>query len=88
MAITLHLKPEVEAGLLSRAHADGKTVEEYLLRLVEGVQPQPARRRSPEERGELFRQWAADHPSTPLLSDYAVSRESMYQLTTSNASEK
>jgi hypothetical protein len=35
VTVTLHLKPEVEAGLLARAHASGMALEEYLLSLVE-----------------------------------------------------
>jgi hypothetical protein len=35
MTITLHLKPQVEAGLLAQAHARGMSLEEYLLSLVE-----------------------------------------------------
>ncbi len=35
MTITLHLKPEIEAGLLARAQASGMALEEYLLSLVE-----------------------------------------------------
>jgi hypothetical protein len=35
MTVTLHLKPEVEAGLLAWAHASGMALEEYLLSLVE-----------------------------------------------------
>lgn len=34
---------------------------------------------TPEERARAFREWAKSHDrNTPLLSDYAVSRESMY----------
>jgi hypothetical protein len=35
MTITLHLKPEVEAGLLAQAHASGMGLEEYVLSLAE-----------------------------------------------------
>ncbi len=35
MTVTLHLKPEVEAGLQAQAHASGMALEDYLLRLVE-----------------------------------------------------
>jgi hypothetical protein len=45
MTVTLHLKPEVEAGLLARAQASGIGVEEYLLALVE-----KAIASSPQER--------------------------------------
>jgi hypothetical protein len=37
MTVTLKLKPEVEAGLLTQAQASGMTLEEYLLSLVEGA---------------------------------------------------
>jgi hypothetical protein len=35
MTVTLHLKPQVEAGLLAQARARGMSLEEYLLFLVE-----------------------------------------------------
>jgi hypothetical protein len=35
MTVTLHLKPEVEAGLLAQAQASGMALEEYLLSLAE-----------------------------------------------------
>ena len=37
MTITLHLKPEVEAGLLAQAKASGMVLEDYLLTLVESA---------------------------------------------------
>lgn len=35
MTVTLHLKPELEAGLLAEAQAHGMDVERYLQALVE-----------------------------------------------------
>ncbi|SPE42158.1 hypothetical protein SBA3_500023 [Candidatus Sulfopaludibacter sp. SbA3] len=35
MTVTLHLKPEIEAGLLAQASASGMALEEYLLFLAE-----------------------------------------------------
>jgi hypothetical protein len=35
MTVTLHLRPEVEAGLLARAQASGMALDEYLLSLAE-----------------------------------------------------
>jgi hypothetical protein len=35
MTVTLHLKPELEAGLLAKAQASGMALEEYLLSIVE-----------------------------------------------------
>lgn len=80
MTVTLKLKPEVEAGLLAQAQANGMTLEEYLLSMVEGVAlsmtPKPL---PPEERAAAFESWAASHRLTPPLSDHAISRESMYE---------
>jgi hypothetical protein len=80
MTITLKLKPEVEAGLLAQAQASGMTLEDYLLSMVEGaVLPKAQESSSAEERAAAFEAWSAGHRSTPLLSDYAVSREAMYE---------
>jgi hypothetical protein len=35
MTVTLHLKPELEAGLLAKAQASGMALEEYLLAVME-----------------------------------------------------
>lgn len=80
MTVTLTFKPEVEAGLLAQAQASGTTVEEYLLSMVEGaVLPATPQSLSPEQRAAAFEAWSASHPLTPPLSDYAVSREAMYE---------
>ena len=76
MTITLELKPEVEASLLALAGARGLSLEEYLLTMVESL---PANELLPEERAAAFEAWSASHRSTPLLSDYAVSRDSIYE---------
>ncbi len=79
MTVTLKLKPEVEAGLLTQAQASGMTLEEYLLSMVEGAVLLKAHENSSaEERAAAFEAWSAGHRPTPLLSDYAVSREAMY----------
>lgn len=80
MTVTLKLKPEVEAGLLAQAEASGMTLEEYLLSLVEGAALVRAKENSsPEERVAAYEAWAGGHRSTPALSDYAVSRDAMYE---------
>jgi hypothetical protein len=80
MTVTLKLKPEVEAGLLEQARASGMTLEEYLLSMVEGAVLLKAQESaSAEERAAAFEAWSAGHRPTPLLSDYAVSREAMYE---------
>ncbi|KJH69615.1 hypothetical protein UH38_23045 [Aliterella atlantica CENA595] len=46
------------------------------LRKLKGT---PAYKTTPEERSRAFREWAQNHDrNTTLLSDYAVSRESIY----------
>jgi hypothetical protein len=44
------------------------------------VQKSPSHKiASPHERAKAFREWAKSHPhNTPLLSDEAISRESIY----------
>jgi hypothetical protein len=80
MTVTLTFKPEVEAELLTQARTTGKTVEEYLLSMVEGmVLPATLNTLSPEQRAAAFEAWSANHRVTPPLSDYAVSREAMYE---------
>jgi hypothetical protein len=81
MTVTLNFKPEVEAGLFAQAQASGMTVEEYVLSVVEGaVLPTPHQALSADQRAAAFEAWANGHRSdTPLLSDYAVSRESIYE---------
>jgi hypothetical protein len=79
MTVTLKLKPEVEAGLLTQAQASGMTLEDYLLSMVEGAVLLKAQESSSEERAAAFEAWSAGHRPTPLLSDYAVSREAMYE---------
>jgi len=80
MTITLKIKPELEAGLLAQAEARGMTLEEYLLSVVEGTVVQNiSGTASAEERAAAFEAWARSHtPFAPPLSDYAVSRESIY----------
>ena len=80
MTVTLKLNPDVEARLLAQAQASGMSVEEYVLSLVEEtVLPAVKNRLSPEERAAAFEAWSAGHRPTPPLSDYAVSREAMYE---------
>jgi hypothetical protein len=80
MTVTLHLAPEVEAGLVAQAEASGMTVQEYLLSVVESAVLKPAQKGlSAEERAAGFEAWSAAHRPTPPLSDYAASREGIYE---------
>ncbi|HUE24589.1 MAG TPA: hypothetical protein VMQ86_23095 [Bryobacteraceae bacterium] len=42
MSVTLNLKPEVEKGLMARAHARGVSLDDYLQELVAGEAGVPA----------------------------------------------
>jgi hypothetical protein len=79
MTVTLKLKPEVEAGLLTQARASGMTLEDYVLAVVETAVLPKSHERSPDELAAAFEAWSAGHPDTPPLSDFAVSRESIYE---------
>ena len=50
MTVTLHLKPEVEAGLQAQAHASGMELEDYLLTLVEEAAFSTSTGKAPKER--------------------------------------
>ena len=80
MIITLNLKPELEAWLFAQAQASGMTVEEFLLSVVvSALLPARQHTLSAEERAKEFEAWSAGHRPTPPLSDYAVSRDAMYE---------
>jgi hypothetical protein len=80
MTVTLNFKPEVEAGLLAQAQANGMSVEEYLRSVVEGaILPAIQKTLSPDQRAAAFEAWSTNHRPTPPLPDYAVSREAMYE---------
>jgi hypothetical protein len=83
MTVILTLPPEKEAAFQAQAQARGLTVEQWMLELAgQSVQPVSIahlQRTDPEEWARQFRAWADSHdPSTPVLSDEAMSRESIY----------
>lgn len=77
MALTLKLKPEVQAGLLAEARARGLSLEEYLEQVVRDHAASVPGIPMAQWEGE-FEAWVMSFPETPLLSDEAISRESMY----------
>jgi hypothetical protein len=56
VTITLNLKPEVEAGVLAQAQANGKSPEEYLLSVVEEAVLPAQEGTAPASRQEAVRQ--------------------------------
>ena len=84
MTLTLELPREIEAALILQAKAHGLTLEAWLLKIA-ADQALAGRSKSlqdelaPEEWVRQFDAWVASHDrTTPLLSDEAVSRESIY----------
>lgn len=85
MTLTIDLGPEQEARLLQEAARQGLDARDYVRRLIEShlpphsVAPPLTTTASPQERARAFRAWAESHRrDTPLLSDDAISRESIY----------
>ena len=83
MTVTLNLPPEKEAAFEAQARARGLSVEQWMLELaeqsVEPVSIAHLQRTDPEEWARQFDAWAASHdPKIPVLSDEAMSRESIY----------
>jgi hypothetical protein len=54
VTVTLHLSPEIEAGLLARAQANGMPLEAYLLSLAEEAAGLP----TPPATGQMKREEA------------------------------
>jgi Arc/MetJ-type ribon-helix-helix transcriptional regulator len=82
MAMTIELKPEQER-ILQEALRQGRfqSVEQALDEALHSLAPSSEARvvRSPSERAAAFRAWAESHPrTTPVLSDEAISRETIY----------
>ncbi|MBD2771916.1 hypothetical protein [Iningainema tapete] len=84
MTITLKLKPEVEARLVTHAAAQGMSVETYLESLVENSlakEEASIDATTPQEKWKAAMTMLGQSPSlaqAPPLSDQALSRESIY----------
>ena len=79
--MTVTLKPDLEEELATRAKAKGLTTEEFVNHMLERLvaQEQPAPELSPDERARRWRESITELAvGGPPLSDYAVSRESIY----------
>ncbi len=80
--MTIELKPEQEV-LLKEALRQGRfeSVEEALAKALDSILVSTLTAATPSERAAAFRAWAANHPhTTPVLTDEAISRESIYSV--------
>ena len=82
MAINIELRPDLEERLAEEARAQGMSLSSYLETVLDknAADSQSLQTAlTPEEWGRELRQWAKDFPGqTPLLTDQAISRESIY----------
>jgi hypothetical protein len=83
MTVTLDLPPEKEAAFNAQARARGLSLEQWMLEVADqSVQPFSTahlQKTNPQEWARQFRDWADSHdPNIPVLSDEAMSRESIY----------
>jgi hypothetical protein len=80
--MTITLRPDLEEELASRAQAQDLSTEEFVNRELEhlAASSTPNPKLTPEERVRLWREFLNSHGyiNAPPLSDYAVSRESIY----------
>ena len=77
----LEVEPEVASKIHARARERGVSVDVYLRELIDQKSTEPERSNglSSQERVRMLREWASGHTvNTPLLSDDAISRESIY----------
>jgi len=80
--MTVNLKPDLEEELTALAKAEGLTTEEFVNRELEKLfaRERTAPELTSEERARILEEWIANHSvGGPPLSDYAVSRESIYK---------
>lgn len=84
MAITLDLKPEVEAELMARAQAAGLSLAQFLSRELEAIAPAalpqlPATTPDGSDQWEKeLDEWLDSFPQHPVLPEEAFKRENWY----------
>ena len=81
MPTMLEVEPEVASKIQARARERGVSVDVYLRELIDqkGTESENGNGLSSQERVRLLREWASSHSTnTPLLSDDAINRETIY----------
>jgi hypothetical protein len=83
MTITLNVPPDRETAYKAQAQARGLSLEQWMLEVADqSVQPVSVahlQKTNPREWARHFDAWVDSHnPNTPVLSDAAMSRESIY----------
>ena len=83
MNVTIELSEGQAATLKVQAEAQGLTVERWLEQVAAQLAPAASiahlQKTNPTEWARRFHEWAESHDrTTPLLSEQAVSRDSIY----------
>ena len=80
MAATLEIEKETAETLAAQAKARGISIDAYLRILLQSkVTSEASTLSSPEARAGFWREWVANHSiKAPPLSDYSLTRESIY----------
>jgi hypothetical protein len=90
MTLILELPDYKEAALKARAEAQGVSAEDFAVQVLNRELEEPAdakalpsiaylQKTDPQEWARQFRAWAEGHdPNLPVLSDEAMSRDSIY----------
>lgn len=83
MTLTLNEPPEKETAYRAQPQARGLSVEQWMLEVadqsVEPVSVAHLQKTNPQEWARHFDAWVDSHnPNTTVLSDAAMSRESIY----------
>jgi hypothetical protein len=79
VTLTIDIPTEIEDRLTSQARAQGLEISQYVeLLLRDQVQLRANLALSAAEREREWRESIRNLPQTPLLSDAAISRESIY----------
>jgi hypothetical protein len=82
MPTPLEVEPELASKIEARARKRGVSVDVYLRELIDQKETESEGRNglSSQERVRLLREWASSHSTnTPLLSEDAISRDSIYR---------
>ncbi len=79
MTVKIDLNPDVEAGLVALAKAQGMSLEAYAEQVLRERSTAGSTRPASgaAQKANAFRAFARNHRQTPPLSDAAVSRESL-----------
>ena len=82
MTLMLNLPPQMEQAYLAEAQLRGVSLDKIVIEALAKVQPPLASTElSDEEWDRRFEQWTSRHAGSdlPLLSDEAISRDSIYR---------